>query len=405
MNAIDIIAENYVKLSLNIGQHSTSYVDAYYGPKIWQEQATKQPLAQLKECALTLINQAEQLSNIEKSEQQERLNFLLIHLTASHAYIDQLMGNTLDFYSECKALYDATPPKYNEQHFDKILAELDTLVPGDGELNQRLNSYREDFIITKDKLSPVFDAAISEARTRTLQHIDLPSNENFTVELVNKQVWSAYNWYKGDSYSLIQLNTDFPMTIERAIDLAAHEGYPGHHIFNAQMEKHLVKKRSWVEYSIYNLFGPTSLLAEGSANYGIHVAFPWQERIAFERDVLFPIAGIDPAKSELYYQIQTVLHQLSYADNMVAQRYCDGEVGDEEAIALLMKYALSSEARSKQRLSFYQHNRSYVITYNYGQDLVKQYLAKQAKNNSHDELWRVFAQLLAKPKTASMMQD
>jgi hypothetical protein len=405
MNAIDIIAENYVKLSLNIGQHSTYYVDAYYGPKAWQEQTTKQPLTQLKECALTLISQAEQLSNIEEGEQQERLNFLLIHLTASDAYIDQLMGKTLDFYSECKALYDATPPKYNEQHFDKILAELDTLVPGDGELNQRLNSYREDFIIPKDKLTPVFDAAINEARTRTLQYIDLPDNENFTVELVNKQIWTAYNWYKGDSYSLIQLNTDFPMTIERAIDLAAHEGYPGHHIFNAQMEKHLVKKRNWVEYSIYNLFGPTSLLAEGSANYGIHVAFPWQERIAFERDVLFPIVGIDPAKSELYYQIQTVLHQLSYADNMVAQRYCDGEVSDEEAITLLMKYSLSSEARSKQRLSFYQHNRSYVITYNYGQDLVKQYLAKQAKNNSHDELWRVFAQLLAKPKTASMMQD
>ena len=203
---------------------------------------------------------------------------------------------------------------------------------------------------------------------------------------------------------MIQLNTDFPIYIERVIDLAAHEGYPGHHIFNAQMEKHLVNANGWMEYSIYNLFSPTSLLAAGSANYGIEVAFPWQERIAFERDVLFPLAGIAPEKSELYYQIQIVLHQLSYVDNMVAQRYIDGVINESQAVQLLMKYALSSKERSKQRLAFYQHNRSYVITYNYGQDLVREYLATLVKNDSKNELWRVFSDLLAKPKTASMMQ-
>ena len=40
--------------------------------------------------------------------------------------------------------------------------------------------------------------------------MDLPANENFVVEYVTKQVWSAYNWYKGNAQSLIQVNTDFP---------------------------------------------------------------------------------------------------------------------------------------------------------------------------------------------------
>jgi len=404
MRLINNLAEQYVKLSLKIGQHAQYYVDAYYGPQEWRPSDEKTPLNELKSHSENLVKQAESLDKDDIGSQQERLDFLLLHLKSSAVYINQLLGVKISFTDECKALYDAQPPKFDEKHFDKILAKLDKLVPGEGNLNQRFTNYREDFIIPVDKLDGVFSAAINEARTRTLQYIDIPSDENFAVELVNNQIWSAYNWYKGDSYSLIQLNTDFPIYIERVIDLAAHEGYPGHHIFNAQMEKHLVNANGWMEYSIYNLFSPTSLLAEGSANYGIEVAFPWQERIAFERDVLFPLAGIAPEKSELYYQIQTVLHQLSYVDNMVAQRYIDGKVNESEAVQLLMKYALSTQERSKQRLSFYQHNRSYVITYNYGQDLVRDYLATLVTNDSEGELWRVFSDLLANPKTASMMQ-
>ena len=404
MKLINNLAEHYVKLSLKIGQHSQYYVDAYYGPKEWQPSDDKTPLADLKAEGQVLVAQAKGLTKADIGDQQARLDFLFLHLTSSVTYINQLLGDNISFLDECQALYDVQPPQYNEQHFDKVLAKLDALVPGEGNLNQRFLDYRQDFIIPVDKLDHVFSAAITEARQRTLQYIDIPTNENFNVELVTNQIWSAYNWYKGDSYSLIQLNTDFPIYIERVIDLAAHEGYPGHHIFNAQMEKHLVNGKGWMEYSIYNLFSPTSLLAEGSANYGIEVAFPWTERIAFERDVLFSLAGIEPEKSELYYQIQTVLHQLSYVDNMVAQRFIDGEINERQAIELLMKYALSSEQRSKQRLAFYQHNRSYVITYNYGQDLVRDYLASLVKDDSKAELWRVFSELLAKPLTASMMQ-
>jgi len=404
MNTINEIAENYVKLSLKIAQHSEYYVDAYYGPEEWRPGPEKSSLAQLKEEAKSLVSAAEQLGKAEIKAEQARLDFLTIHLRSSLVYVEQLAGNKLDFRAECKALYDVAPPEFDEQHFEKVLSELDLLVPGTGELTQRFNDYRAEFIIPKDKLNKVFDAAINEARRRTLQFIDLPANENFDVELVHDQIWTAYNWYKGDSYSLIQLNTDIPIYIERAVDLAAHEGYPGHHLFNALLDNKLFNENGWVEYSIYNLYGPTSLLAEGSANFGIEVAFPWQQRIAFERDTLFPLAGIDKKKAELYYQIQTILHKLSYADNMVAQRYIDNEITAEQATALLMKCSLSTEAKAKQRLSFIEHNRSYVITYNYGQDLVRDYLATMVEDESHAELWSKYLALLALPKTGSMME-
>ena len=80
--------------------------------------------------------------------------------------------------------------------------------------------------------------------------------------------WSGYNWYKGGYYSVIQINTDLPIYIDRAVDLAAHEGYPGHHANNVLLEKNLVKGMGWLEFSVYPLFSPQSLIAEGSANYG-----------------------------------------------------------------------------------------------------------------------------------------
>ncbi|WP_082305901.1 MULTISPECIES: hypothetical protein [unclassified Pseudoalteromonas] len=401
MITIDKIAEQYVKLSLKIGQHSEYYVDAYYGPADWQPKQSKTDLNTLYKDACKLINDIDKIITNNRSR---RVHYLYVHIKASATYINKLLGNELKFLDECAALYDVVPPTFNTQHFDVVLKELDNLVPGTGDLNTRMNDYRQEFVIPVDRLDAVFNAAIDEARKRTLNFIDIPTNENFNVELVNDQVWSAYNWYKGNSYSLIQLNTDHPIFIDRVIDLAAHEGYPGHHIFNALIEKHLVNKNGWMEYCIYNLFSPASLLAEGSANYGIDVVFPIKERLDFEQSVLFPLAEIKPEKAKLYYDIQAVLHKLSYVDNMVAQKYLDNEITADQAVKLLMKYALSSEERSKQRLKFIEYNRSYVINYNYGQDLVKVYLANQVTNSSHDELWRVFTELLSEPRTGSMMQ-
>jgi hypothetical protein len=89
-----------------------------------------------------------------------------------------------------------------------------------------LSAYNKAFEIPRDKLDAVFTAAINEARARTRRYIALPEHESFQVAYVTDKVWSAYNWYKGNSHSLIEVNTDFPMFISRAIDLASHEAYP-----------------------------------------------------------------------------------------------------------------------------------------------------------------------------------
>ena len=396
------IAEEYVKLVLSIGLHDDSYVDAYYGPAEWKSQTTKKTLSDLLSVANLLIAEFKALPTPPKNERL-RQNFLLIQLGAVRAYIDQLSGTKLSFDAESLALYDAQTPPLIESDFDLILLELDQLLPGEGDLNNRLSIFHINFEIPLDKLDAVFTAAINESRRRTKKYINLPEHEDFQVEYVHNQIWSAYNWYKGNSFSLIQVNTDFPMFISRAIDLASHEGYPGHHVFNLLIEQTLVNEKAWVEYSIYPLYSPISFLAEGSANYGIEVVFPEIERLHFERNTLFPLAGINPDTADLYYRVHTILQKLSYAGNLVAKRYLDGEIDRQAAIHMLMKYALSDEKRSTQRLDFIEKNRSYVINYNLGQDIVKAYIEKNTGKDDEQRRWHAFADLLRHPRTASMM--
>ena len=185
-----------------------------------------------------------------------------------------LKGEQLSFDEESKALYDAVAPTHPESHFQQILDTLEKRFPGSGPLVERYDAWRRAFVIPREKLDAVFQAAIQACRDRTVQHVTLPADEQFTVEYVTNKSWSGYNWYQGDFRSLIQVNTDLPIYIDRAIDLACHEGYPGHHVYNALLEKHLVTDRGWMEFTVYPLFSPQSLIAEGTANFGIEVAFP-----------------------------------------------------------------------------------------------------------------------------------
>jgi hypothetical protein len=399
------IAEQYVKLVLAVGQHDADYVDAFYGPKQWQTQAAaeKKPLATIRTDAEKPLKA---LDAIDVSKQPElvqlRKQYLHRQLEALISRVEILQGKKLTFDEEARALYDADPPRNPDSHFQQVLDKLNALLPGSAPLVDRVATFKRDFIIPKEKLDTVFRAAVAESRRRTKQHMKLPANESFVIEYVRDKPWSGYNWYKGSSHSLIQVNTDLPIYIDRAIDLAAHEGYPGHHVYNALLEQHLVKERGWVEYSVYPLFSPQSLIAEGSANFGIDVAFPGAEKAAFERKVLFPLAGIDPAKVDKYEQVQRLVGELSYADNEAARRYLNGEIDRDAAARWLATYALSPLERAQQRIRFYDKYRSYVINYNLGRDLVRQYVEKYGGTESNPaRRWEVFMKLLSSPRLPS----
>ena len=400
-----MIAEPYVKLVLAVGQHDADYVDAYYGPAEWQAEAKAvvQPLEMILKAAVQLHTELGELRNKRAEEiLQLRHQYLKKQLSSLIARVEVLSGKKLSFDEEAKAYYDVEPPVFTEEHFRNLVGELETILPGKGSIPDRVEDFRKQFTITPDKIDKVFNAAIFECRQRTKDHIFLPENETFRLEYVHNKTWSGYNWYKGNNESLIQINTDLPIFLERAIDLAAHEGYPGHHVYNCLLETTFARKFGWVEFTVYPLFSSQSLIAEGTANYGIEVAFPGKERMEFERDKLFPLAGLDKSQAENYSRVQELSAKLSYAGNEAARRYLNGDMSRDEAAHWLVQYALMSPERAQQRTRFFDQYRSYVINYNFGLDLVQQYIERRGGTEKYPaKRWEEFTRLLASPRLPS----
>jgi hypothetical protein len=397
------IAESYVRLALALGEHDASYVDAYYGPPDWREQAKarKQPLDSIRAEVAALEGQLTGIAaDTTDSLVALRHEYLVKQLRAMKGRLDFLDGKKAAFDDESAILYDAVAPTLGEDHFKEVLSRLDHELPGKGPVPARFEAYRVRFTIPRARLDTVFRTAIAECRSRTAKHIDLPADESFTVEYVTDKPWSGYNWYQGGYRSVIQVNTDLPIFIDRAVDLACHEGYPGHHVYNLLLERELVRNRGWVEFSVYPLFSPQSLIAEGSANYGIVMAFPGDERVTFEKARLFPLAGLDPAQADRYYRVMALQKQLAYAGNEAARRYLNGAADSAAAEGWLTRYALMEPARARQRIRFFDTYRSYVINYNLGEDLVGEYVERNA-GDDQAQRWKVFAALLSSPRLPS----
>lgn len=395
--------EDFVKLALRMGEVDSDYVDAYSGPKEWRE-AIKGTQVDTDNLAKDIVGLRKKIGmlDVSSSENVRRKNLMKL-LRAMAVRLDVVTGKPVSFDKEVSDIYDVKPPRYNLSEYDAVLAELDALVPGEGSVAEQVNNFRNKFAIPKDKLKPVFDRAIAECRARTSVYFDLLDREKFTMEFVTDKSWSGYNYYQGNYESLIQINTDFPITIDRAVDLGCHEGYPGHHVWNLFIERELVGKRGWIEYSVNPLFGPFGPLAEGSGNFGIELAFPRDEKMAFEKQVLFPMAGLDTSEAELFERVLALESKLSHATNDIARRYLDGDLTKDEAVPLIQKYYLQSREKSEQRLRFIEKYRGYVINYNIGQDIVRSYV--QDIGDTPEAQWTAFRDMLTIPLTPGDMQE
>lgn len=399
--SLDSIARDYVGLSLEIGTHEDGYIDAYYGPAEWKQAAEANPRSVPALAAAAADLQVRLRATPAPADPlvQRRRAFLDAQLTAARTRLRMIAGERLSFAEEAQGLFGVTPEILPLSHYDPVIDRIDRLVPGTGPLPERVEAFQSRFVIPPNRLEPVMLAAIGECRRRTYQHIPLPLEENFTLEFVRDKSWSGYNWYQGNYRSLIQINTDLPVRLSRAIDLGCHEGYPGHHAYNALLERDLARGRGWVEYMVYPLFSPQSFIAEGSANYGIDLAFTPEERLAFERSTLYPLAGLQPADAPRYLDLQLAMEELAGARFTIARDYLEGRIDRARAVELTQRYQLVGAARADQSVGFIDQYRSYVINYGLGKDMVRAHV--EAAGPDRSARWEAMRRILSQPTLPS----
>jgi hypothetical protein len=374
---MDSVANAYVRLALALGERDPDSLDyAVVTPGLRAEVHTTYPsLDEITRGADTL---SAQLPSLETTPAlQARGEFLRLQLAAIRERTVMLRGQTLDFDSEGRALFatNRLPDIYAGQRTAlrmRIAAMLPPAKHPSDTKAERYAAYESRFVIPRDRVVPVMQAALSLCRQHTLEYIPLPPGESVELELVRDKPWSAFSRYLGHAHSVIQLNTDLPITVDDAMELACHEGYPGHHVFNTLRDLWLVQQGGRAEATVQLTFSPQSYVSEAAAAYAPRLAFPTEERAQAEREVLFPLAGLPAAEAERSVVIGSLVRSLDSADPAIARAYIDGKLEYVRAGQQFASEALMANADAL--LLYLNEYRSYMLTYTDGPRRIEAYL-------------------------------
>ena len=303
-----------------------------------------------------------------------RRRHLIALFDALGARANQLGADTLTWTAELRRMFRAEPPSAGPTTSSRdAIRTIDRLLPGPGATADRLAAYDQQFLIPTGRLPLVFERALDECQRRTRAHVTFPHGDVVSVTYVRAAPWSGFSRYLGHGISEIEVNTGLPLTVDRALELACHEGYPGHHAFSALRDAALPVE--WPERDLVPTHSPDAYLAEATASWGADLVFSDEERLAFERDVLFPLAELDPADAPRYLEVAKLTGQLRLPLGVAVSRYLAGELDFVEAGWALMEDALM--AHPVATLQFVNRYRGYALAYTAGRESLTPLLGRQ----------------------------
>jgi hypothetical protein len=371
MKSHEPVGQAYVHLALRIGRHAEGYVDGYFGPPKWKtsiDAEPPRPIAALQDDAQRL---REAIARTAMDAQ--RREFLTKQVTAMDMVLRHLSGADVPYVEEVQGCFDITPSRIPEAEFEEGLRELDTLLPGTGDLPSRQVAWRRPFELPNDRVLPLAETALVEVRRRTRAILELPAGESMELKLVSGQPWSGYNWYQGQGRSRIDINTDLPVRADHLVNLMAHEAYPGHHTENAIKEERWYRQARRLEHSVVVLLAPESVIGEGIATVAEDVIFPDKGELAtWLREVLYPQGGIQ-VDVDLQLRLAEAAEKLAGVSGNAAFLLHADRRPDNEIVEYIRHYGLRTEVEARRSLAFINNPlyRGYIFTYFYGRRMLQ----------------------------------
>jgi hypothetical protein len=300
---LDVIAKDFVRLTLEAGEREPGYVDAYYGPADWATAAKAKPRE-----VPALRAEADRLAAALKAvdgkalspDEVRRKAFLAGQVKAAQTRLAMLAGVKFSFQDEAEGLFGVRPPIKPLSAYDPDPGQDRQAGPRrgrPGDPRHRLPGPLHH----PDRPAGAGD----EGGDRRVQGAHgsphRPAQGRALRPLVRHQ----------EALERLQLVQGRRPQPDRGQHRPAHPDQPrrrpglprglsGPPCAERPAGREADQGKGWVEFSVYPLFSPQSLIAEGSANYGIRLAFPGDEKLAFERKTLYPLAGLDPATAQTY---------------------------------------------------------------------------------------------------------
>ncbi|HEY5520939.1 MAG TPA: hypothetical protein VIK08_09785 [Candidatus Limnocylindrales bacterium] len=394
---MDDIAREYLLIAIALGELEDGIVDSYYGPAEIRDEAraVKSTPAELRTRAHELRARLSDITDAQRARWLDR------QLLALETLAGQLDGKQLPYRELVERCFDAAPEATPADEYERVRAELERLLPGDGNVRERLEAHDAALTVPVSLLAGIVEWLTDELRAAAGQAFFVPAGEDLTISLVRNEPWGAYNWYDGDLHSRIEVNTDLPMRAPRLMDLLAHEGFPGHHLEHATKEARLVREQRRFESSVQLINTPEAYISEGLADTGVRFVAPeerWQELLL----EICERAGIPMTRDEarLNWQIGRTLQGLHGAQGDAAlQLHADGR-SVAEVVSFLERNALATPERAHKMLEFITHPlwRAYVFCYAGGERLLTAWIEQAGDAEGERER---FGRLLSEQLTPS----
>jgi hypothetical protein len=381
---LDGFGREYARLSFGIERHVPGFIDAYLGPdNIRAALDPENPSGAPPTPAALVAAARELLAKIPSLDASDgRKGYLTKQVEAMLTTTRRVTGEEIPYREEVRLLFDIEPQATAEGIYDAAISDLDTLIPGDGPIAERMVAWRQSYAVPAETARRLVDVILPELRARTQEFVNLPEDESIEIRMVQDQPWSGYNWYLGGGRSRVDLNTDLPIYAYRLTDLLAHEGYPGHHTEHALKER-LYTEQGLGEHALQLINTPECLISEGIATVAEKMLFTPQELVRFRRERVYPAAGI-PGDPEREVAIGAALRILRSVPGNAALLLHEEGRDPQDVVAYLQRYGLVAEGEARQRLRFIADPlwRAYIFTYHVGYELISAWL-DQAPADRH----------------------
>jgi hypothetical protein len=364
---VTAVVERYLTLGLRLGKHVDGLVDAYYGPPELADAVATEPLIDPGDLAADADALAQAIAAATDLDEQRR-GWLGDQIRGLRTYAGVLAGESISYADEVERCYGVRPERGSLDVYGEAHEQLERLLPGDGDLRDRLEAWRNERLVDTDGLVPALTAVSEILRNRTALLLDLPTGEEVAIEAVSDEPWWAFNYYLGGLRSRVAINVDLPATAADLVKLAAHEIYPGHHTERAVKEQRLIRDGGQLEESLQLVPTPQGLISEGIAEAGLGVLL--DEELSGELVAALADQGYDADLDEAMAisKAQRPLGQIGVDAALMIHEEGGSE---DDARAYLERFGLRTPARAAHGVRFVTDPtwRAYVITYSAGQDL------------------------------------
>ena len=378
------VASRYIQLTLGLARHDPSLVDH------WLITAPDSPPR--REPVVTLRAEVDRLAADlavvlprTQGDDRQRAAHLEGQIRALQLVARRLMGESLPFTAEARLGLGIEPTRPNLVAIERARAALDAELPGPGPLAERVTRFRASFIVPPPNRDATMRAALTACREATrAAGLPLPDDEAIELAWADGLPWDAHARYLGGHRTRITVNASQPLDLARALRLACHEGYPGHHAQYIWTADAPVAGRGWTELALVPGFGPDLLIAEGAAEAGADLALPPDERPAVYRDALAPAAGLTGLTDDdlqRLARIEALLADIEPVIGDIAGAYLDNRTTAAAAAQRLADEALLVDPDAF--VAFIERRRTRLLAYSEGRRLVHDAISRHGIGYLH----------------------